>query len=126
MLTKICNGTADMTTFNKLKDLSYAIKDTALCGLGQTSPNPVLSTIANFEDEYLAHIKDQKCPAGVCRELISFEINDKCVGCTMCARHCPVGCIDGKVKGMHTIDQEKCIQCGLCYQSCKFHAIDRH
>ena len=126
MLSKICDGKADMTTFDKLKKLAAAIKDTALCGLGQTSPNPVISTIANFEDEYLAHINDKKCPSGVCRSLVSFEINDKCVGCTMCARNCPVGCIDGKVKERHHINQDECVKCGLCYQSCKFHAIDRH
>jgi NADH:ubiquinone oxidoreductase subunit F (NADH-binding)/(2Fe-2S) ferredoxin/NAD-dependent dihydropyrimidine dehydrogenase PreA subunit len=126
MLSEICSGKADMNTFKKLKSLSVAIKDTALCGLGQTSPNPVLSTINNFEEEYLSHINDKKCPSGVCRELISFEINDKCVGCTMCSRHCPVNCIEGKVKELHVIDQEKCIKCGLCYQTCKFHAIDRH
>ncbi len=126
MLTKICNGTADMTTLTKLKNLSVAIKDTSLCGLGQTSPNPILSTIANFEDEYLAHIQDKKCPSGVCRELISFEINDKCIGCTICARHCPVDCITGKVKEVHVINQDECIKCGLCYDSCKFHAIERH
>jgi NADH:ubiquinone oxidoreductase subunit F (NADH-binding)/NAD-dependent dihydropyrimidine dehydrogenase PreA subunit/(2Fe-2S) ferredoxin len=126
MLDKICSGNGDMETFNKLKTLSNAIKDTALCGLGQTSPNPVISTIANFENEYLEHINDKKCSAGVCRQLISFEINDKCVGCTICAKHCPVTCIDGKVKEKHVIQQDACIKCGLCYQSCKFHAIERH
>ncbi|MEA2011709.1 MAG: NADH-quinone oxidoreductase subunit NuoF [Verrucomicrobiota bacterium] len=126
MLTKICDGVADMNTFDKLKALAVTIKDTALCGLGQTSPNPVLSTIANFEDEYLAHINDKKCPSGVCKNLISFTINENCVGCTMCARQCPVDCISGSAKQPHVIDQDKCIKCGLCYQSCKFHAIDRH
>lgn len=125
MLTDICNGNADMTTLKKLKDLSTTIKDTALCGLGQTSPNPVLSTIANFEDEYLAHIQDKKCEAGVCTKLISYEINDKCVGCTLCARNCPVDCISGERKEQHHIDQEKCIKCGVCFTACKFHAIDR-
>ena len=126
MLEEICDGRATMETLNKLKNLSRTIKDTALCGLGQTSPNPVLSTIANFEDEYLAHIRDQKCPAGVCTSLISFEINDKCVGCTLCARNCPVGCIAGEKKQRHVIDQSKCIKCGVCYQACKFHAIDKN
>jgi NADH:ubiquinone oxidoreductase subunit F (NADH-binding)/(2Fe-2S) ferredoxin len=126
MLTEICDGKADMNTFAKLKTLAVTIKDTALCGLGQTSPNPVLSTIVNFEDEYLAHINDKKCPSGVCRNLISFTINESCVGCTMCARHCPVNCIEGSAKQPHVIDQDKCVKCGLCYQSCKFHAIDRH
>lgn len=126
MLEEICDGRATMETLNKLKNLSRTIKDTALCGLGQTSPNPVLSTIANFEDEYLAHIRDQKCPAGVCTNLISFEINDKCVGCTLCARNCPVGCIAGEKKQRHVIDQSKCIKCGVCFQACKFHAIDKN
>jgi len=126
MLTEICEGRATMETLSKLKSLSRTIKDTALCGLGQTSPNPVLSTIANFEDEYLAHIRDQKCPAGVCTNLISYSINDKCVGCTMCARSCPVGCISGEKKQRHVIDATKCIKCGVCFQSCKFHAIDKN
>jgi NADH:ubiquinone oxidoreductase subunit F (NADH-binding)/NAD-dependent dihydropyrimidine dehydrogenase PreA subunit/(2Fe-2S) ferredoxin len=125
MLSDICDGKADHTTFKKLKNLSATIKDTALCGLGQTSPNPILSTIVNFEDEYLAHIEDKKCPAGVCTNLISFEINDKCVGCTICARNCPVDCISGERKELHHIDQKKCIKCGVCFTACKFHAIDR-
>ena len=125
MLERICEGKATMDTITKLKNLAYTIKDTALCGLGQTSPNPVLSTLANFEDEYIAHIEDKVCPAGVCTKLITYEINDKCVGCTLCARNCPVSCISGERKELHVIDQEKCIKCGVCYQACKFHAIDR-
>lgn len=125
MLERICEGKATMDTITKLKNLAYTIKDTALCGLGQTSPNPVLSTLANFEDEYIAHIEDKACPAGVCTKLITYEINDNCVGCTLCARNCPVSCISGERKELHVIDQEKCIKCGVCYQACKFHAIDR-
>jgi NADH:ubiquinone oxidoreductase subunit F (NADH-binding) len=125
MLEDICSGKADMLTFKKLKALSETIKDTSLCGLGQTSPNPILSTIANFEDEYLAHINDKKCPALVCKNLISYEVNDHCVGCTLCARNCPVQCIEGTPKGPHLIDQDKCIKCGVCYTACKFHAIDK-
>ena len=125
MLTDICSGRADMQTFKKLKDLSATVKDTSLCGLGQTSPNPILSTIANFEEEYLVHINDKKCPAGVCTSLISYEINDKCVGCTLCARNCPVACITGEPKGAHLIDQDKCIKCGVCHTVCKFHAVDK-
>jgi NADH:ubiquinone oxidoreductase subunit F (NADH-binding)/(2Fe-2S) ferredoxin/Pyruvate/2-oxoacid:ferredoxin oxidoreductase delta subunit len=125
MLERICEGKATPDTITKLKNLSYAIKDTALCGLGQTSPNPVLSTLANFEDEYLAHINDKRCPAGVCSKLITFTINDNCVGCTLCARNCPVSCISGERKEKHHIDQEKCIKCGVCYEACKFHAIDK-
>ena len=126
MLNEICDGRATMDTLDKLKSLSRTIKDTALCGLGQTSPNPVLSTMVNFEDEYLAHIKDGKCPAGVCPNLIHYDINDKCVGCTLCARNCPVNCISGERKQKHYIDQSKCIKCGVCYQACKFHAIDKN
>ena len=125
LLTKITSGEGTMQTIQDLKDLSVAIKDTALCGLGQTSPNPVLSTLATFEDEYLAHVKDKKCPAGVCSNLLSFEVNDKCVGCTLCARNCPVHCISGERKGAHLIDQSKCIKCGVCFDACKFHAIDK-
>ena len=126
MLETICNGNGTQDTLVKLKTLSNIIKDTALCGLGQTSPNPVLSTMANFPEEYQAHIKDHKCPAGACKNLISFVINDNCVGCTLCARNCPVACIAGERKSKHVIDQSKCIKCGVCYQTCKFHAIDRN
>jgi len=125
MLELICEGKATMDTITKLKNLAAAIKDTALCGLGQTSPNPVLSTLANFEDEYKAHILDKTCLAGVCTKLITYTINDKCVGCTLCARNCPVSCIAGERKELHVIDQKECIKCGVCYQACKFHAIDR-
>ena len=125
MLERICEGKATMETIAKLKNLAYAIKDTALCGLGQTSPNPVLSTLANFEDEYKAHVNDKRCPAGVCTKLITYSINDKCVGCTLCARNCPVSCISGERKELHIIDQKECIKCGVCHQACKFHAIDR-
>ncbi|MCP3966749.1 MAG: NADH-quinone oxidoreductase subunit NuoF [Lentisphaerae bacterium] len=125
MLEEICEGKGTMETLNKLRNLSHTIKDTALCGLGQTSPNPILSTMINFEDEYLAHVQNHSCPAGVCTKLITYEINDNCVGCTLCARNCPVDCISGERKGLHVIDQSKCIKCGVCYSACKFHAIDR-
>jgi NADH:ubiquinone oxidoreductase subunit F (NADH-binding)/NAD-dependent dihydropyrimidine dehydrogenase PreA subunit len=126
MLTDICEGRGTMETIQNLKDLGETIKDTALCGLGQTSPNPILSTLKQFENEYIAHVQDKTCPAKVCQKLLKFEINDKCVGCTLCARNCPVGCISGEVKGKHTIDQSKCIKCGVCYDACKFHAIERN
>ncbi len=125
MLQAICEGKAPEDILEKLRTLAEAIKDTALCGLGQTSPNPVLSTMINFIDEYTAHVKDHKCPAGVCTKLISYHINDNCVGCTLCARNCPVNCISGEKKNKHVIDQAKCIKCGVCFNACKFHAIDR-
>lgn len=125
ILDKICTGKGTMKDLDKLKHLSQTIKDTSLCGLGQTSPNPVLSTIKNFEDEYLAHVKDGKCPAGACKDMMQYVINDKCIGCTVCARNCPVNCISGERKELHVIDQDACIKCGVCYEQCKFHAIDK-
>ncbi len=125
MLEQICEGNGTEETLTKLKTLALTIKDTALCGLGQTSPNPVLSTLSNFADEYQSHVKDKRCLAGVCTKLISYVINDQCVGCTLCARNCPVQCIAGERKEQHVIDQDKCIKCGVCYNTCKFHAIDR-
>jgi NADH:ubiquinone oxidoreductase subunit F (NADH-binding)/NAD-dependent dihydropyrimidine dehydrogenase PreA subunit/(2Fe-2S) ferredoxin len=126
MLTDITQGKGTPETLAKLQSLGQTIKDTALCGLGQTSPNPVLSTMAQFADEYQAHIEDKKCPAGVCARLITYEITDACVGCTLCARNCPVGCISGERKQKHVIDQDKCIRCGVCYDTCKFHAIEKN
>ncbi len=125
MLEKISDGKATLQTLEDMKELCHVIKDSALCGLGQTSPNPVLSTLKQFEDEYLAHIEDKKCPAGVCSQLITFEINDRCVGCTLCQKNCPVECIVGSRKNKHTIIQDSCIKCGMCWESCKFHAIDK-
>ncbi|MCS5422800.1 MULTISPECIES: NADH-quinone oxidoreductase subunit NuoF [Psychrilyobacter] len=125
MLEKITKGNGTMKDLELLKELSETIKDTSLCGLGQTAPNPVLSTLNNFWDEYVAHVKDKRCPAGSCEDLLTYSINDKCIGCTACARVCPVNCIAGKVKEMHVIDTEKCIKCGACYDKCKFGAIDR-
>lgn len=125
MLETICSGKGTVETLAKLKNLSETIKDTALCGLGQTSPNPVLSTMRQFADEYLEHVEKKKCRAGVCRNLIQYVINDKCVGCTMCARNCPAECISGERKQKHTIDQTRCVKCGVCYETCRFQAIDR-
>jgi NADP-reducing hydrogenase subunit HndC len=123
ILEKITNGTATMADLDKLEELCYYIKDNALCGLGQTAPNPVLSTLRYFRDEYIAHIVDKKCPAGVCKKLVSYKITDACKGCTKCARNCPVGAISGNIKELHTIDQTKCIKCGVCMSNCAFKAI---
>lgn len=125
MLTQITEGKAEPDTMEKLAALADTIKKTSLCGLGQTSPNPVLSTMKFFKDEYLEHIRDHKCSAGVCKSLMQYHIiSDKCIGCTACARACPQSCITGKVKQPHEIDQSKCIKCGVCYQKCKFSAIE--
>jgi NADH:ubiquinone oxidoreductase subunit F (NADH-binding)/NAD-dependent dihydropyrimidine dehydrogenase PreA subunit len=124
ILERITLGQGVEADIDKLKMLAAAIKDTALCGLGQTMPNPVLSTIKTFEDEFMAHVTDKKCPAGVCTELLEIVIiPEKCVGCTLCARICPVNCISGKVKEKHVIDQAVCIKCGACIPKCKFDAI---
>jgi NADP-reducing hydrogenase subunit HndC len=124
LLDKITLGQGVPEDLDKLKTLAVTIKDTALCGLGQTMPNPVLSTMATFVDEYKAHVVDKKCPSGVCTNLLEIVIvPEKCVGCTLCARICPVNCISGKVKEVHTIDQAVCIKCGACIPKCKFEAI---
>jgi len=124
LLDKITLGQGTMEDLEKLRSLSVNIKDTALCGLGQTMPNPVLSTMRVFEDEYRAHVVDKKCPAGVCAELLEFVVvPEKCVGCTLCAKVCPVNCISGKAKEVHIIDQAACIKCGACLDKCKFDAI---
>ncbi len=123
ILEKITLGKGTMEDLETLKELSQVIKDTALCGLGQTAPNPVLSTLEAFEDEYIAHVRDHKCPAGQCSALLEYTITDKCIGCTACSRVCPVGAITGTVKNKHEIDPAKCIKCGACMDKCRFKAI---
>ena len=115
---------AEPEDIEKLLVLGEQIKESSLCGLGQTAPNPVLSTIRYYRDEYEAHINDKKCPAGSCSALVDFMIDpEKCTGCTICAKNCPVDCITGKVKEAHVIDGSKCVKCGKCITSCNFDAV---
>ena len=126
MLDKITKGNGTMEDLDRMEELCYYIKENALCGLGQTAPNPVLSTLRYFKDEYIAHVVDKKCPAGVCKALLSYVIDaEKCKGCTLCARICPNSAIQGKVKEAHIIDQSKCIKCGACMEKCRFGAISK-
>ena len=116
ILNRICDGKGEDGDIERLENLAQNIKATALCGLGQTAPNPVLSTIKQFRHEYEAHIYDKHCPAGVCKKLLNYVIDpEKCRGCTLCARVCPTGSISGKVKEPHSIDPKKCIKCGALY-----------
>ena len=126
LLNKISDGKATMEDLDKIEELAAYMKQNALCALGQTAANPVLSTIKNFRDEYVAHIVDKKCPAGVCKNLLTYSIDpEKCKGCTMCAKNCPAEAITGEKKKPHEIDPDKCLKCGVCMSKCKFDAIIR-
>ena len=124
LLLKITSGRGELQDLDELSELAYTINQTAMCQLGQTAPNPVLTTMRYFKDEYLAHIVDKKCPAHVCKSLSVYSIDPvKCRGCTACAKKCPVGAISGELKKPHTIDTAKCIKCGACKDACKFDAV---
>jgi NAD-dependent dihydropyrimidine dehydrogenase PreA subunit len=123
-LERFSRGEGCLEDIDELESLGKAIQDGSLCALGGSAPNPVLTTIRYFRDEYVAHIVDKKCPAGVCKDLITFKIDpEKCTGCMLCARNCPQKCISGERKKPHLIDTEKCIRCGVCMDSCKFDAV---
>ena len=124
VLTRICEGEGEEGDIEKLEELAYQIKDSSLCGLGQSAPNPVLTTIRYFRNEYEAHINDKKCPARSCKQLLTYTvIEENCTGCTVCAKNCSVDAIIGDRKQPHIIIQDKCIKCGICYTKCKFEAI---
>jgi NADH:ubiquinone oxidoreductase subunit F (NADH-binding)/(2Fe-2S) ferredoxin/NAD-dependent dihydropyrimidine dehydrogenase PreA subunit len=125
ILDKISRGNGTMQDLQKLQDIGSAMKACSLCALGQSAPNPTLSTLKKFHEEYLAHVQDKKCPAGKCKHLLTFFITEKCIGCGACARQCPANCISGEVKTRHVIDQTKCLKCGSCERTCKFHAIEK-
>jgi len=125
LLEKISRGNGSMEDLEQMKEIGFAMQKSSLCALGQSAPNPTLSTIRKFESEYVAHIKDKHCPAGKCKHLVTFTINEKCIGCGACARKCPADCITGEKKGRHTIDQSKCLKCGECFNVCKFGAVDK-
>ena len=123
LLEKITDGTGTLETLEELEKLARDVQDTSLCGLGQSAPNPIISTLGNFYDEYVSHVVDKKCPAGVCKELTKLYITDKCIGCTKCAQNCPVNCITGNPRELHHIDTDACIKCNACITSCPVHAI---
>ena len=124
ILTDITEGKANESSIDLLEELAYVIKESSLCGLGQTAPNPVLSTLKYFKNEYISHIKDKKCPAGVCRSLIIYNVDqEKCTGCGVCKINCPEGAIEGELKQLHFINQDKCIKCGFCRDNCKYDSI---
>ncbi|MEG1154091.1 MAG: NADH-ubiquinone oxidoreductase-F iron-sulfur binding region domain-containing protein, partial [Ruthenibacterium sp.] len=126
LLDKITSGKGTMGDLDKINELAAFIKENSLCGLGQTAPNPVLSTMRYFRDEYVEHIVNKRCPAGVCKALLNYKIDPvKCKGCTLCAKTCPAGAITGTVRMPHKIDVAKCVKCGACIEKCKFGAISK-
>ncbi|MCX7047882.1 MAG: NADH-quinone oxidoreductase subunit NuoF [Candidatus Sumerlaeota bacterium] len=125
ILERITQGKGTEEDLDLLEELGDTVKSASLCGLGQTAPNPILSTLRHFRDEYLSHVRDKKCPAGVCSQLVTYNILDNCIGCGACARKCPVSCISGEARKKHLIDQKRCIKCGECFATCKFNAVGR-
>ncbi|MGC9054475.1 MAG: NADH-ubiquinone oxidoreductase-F iron-sulfur binding region domain-containing protein, partial [Candidatus Hydrogenedens sp.] len=126
ILARITEGKGTEEDLEKLERLANLVKKSSLCGLGRAAPNPVLSTLTYFKDEYLSHVRDKKCPSKKCRSLIHYEIDpEKCVGCTMCSKNCPVSCIAGERKGVHVIDTARCIKCGRCFEVCRFKAVKK-
>jgi len=124
ILDRFSQGKGSKEEIDALLSLAQAVQDGSLCALGSSAPNPVLTTIRYFKEEYIAHVRDHKCPAGVCKELITYAIDpDLCTGCTSCARQCPNNCITGQKKDAHVIDAESCIRCGICRETCKFDAV---
>ena len=123
ILKKITEGRGEEKDLEELERLGEFIKSTSLCGLGNSAPNPVLSSLKYFREEYEEHVKEKKCRSGACKKLLEYEITDKCVGCTKCAKNCPVNCIKGNLKEKHVIDKTKCLKCGACFKACPVKAI---
>jgi Na+-translocating ferredoxin:NAD+ oxidoreductase RNF subunit RnfB len=124
IMQRIVQGQSSMEELELMEELAQVIKDSSLCGLGKTAPNPVLTTLKYFRSEYEAHIEQRRCPAGACRSLLTFSIDaEKCIGCTMCARNCPANCISGNSKEPHVIREDQCLHCGACLDTCRFNAV---